>query len=99
MPATAHVVRVQYVQPENLAALFGDGAVGLCGKELPAGFGREQVLLREGDAVFDHLVPDADHCRKVRFAVLPDNHRGKDRTLCGQRCQRKKVYMLSERVF
>ena len=79
MTATAHVVRVQYVQPENLAALFGNGAVDLCGKELPAAFGREQVLLREGDAFFDHLVPDADHCRKVHFVVLPDKHIGEHR--------------------
>jgi hypothetical protein len=35
--------------------------------------------LREGDAFFHNLVPDADHCRKVHFVVLPDKHSGEDR--------------------
>ena len=79
MTATAHVVRVQNVQAENFAFFFGNGAVGLCRKEWLACFGREQLLLRKGDAFFDDFVPDADHCRKVGFIVLPDNHSGEDR--------------------
>ena len=70
MTATAHVVRVQNVQAENFVFFFGNGAVGLCRKELLACFGREQLLLRKGDAFFDDFVPDADHCRKVHFVVL-----------------------------
>ena len=35
-------------------------------------------VMCEGDVFFDHLVSDADHCRKVRFAVLPDKHSGDD---------------------
>ena len=79
MTATAHVVRVQNVQAENFAFFFGNGAVGLCRKELLACFGRERLLLRKGDAFFDDFVLDADHCRKVHFVVLPNNHSGKDR--------------------
>ena len=48
--ATAHVVRVQNVQAENFAFFFGNGAVGLCRKELLACFGRERLLLRKDDA-------------------------------------------------
>ena len=74
MTATAHVVRVQNVQAENFAFFFGNGAVGLCRKELLACFGRERLLLRKGDAFFDDFVLDADHCRKVGFIVLSNMH-------------------------
>ena len=75
VPAAADVVRVQDVQAQHGAGvgILGHGIVGLGGEKRPAGVQRQRVLLREGHAVFHHLVPDLHHGGQVFFGIGADH--------------------------
>jgi hypothetical protein len=63
VPAPPDVVRVQDVEAEDCPVrVGGDGGPRLPAKEGRAGGVVERFLLREGVALFEHGVPDRDHC-------------------------------------
>ena len=70
MPAPPHIVGVENVHPQHLPGLiYRNAAVGLLPEERPSGFLGEGLLLREGSAFLDHLIPDAHHVVHIRIPI------------------------------
>ena len=73
--APTDIIGVEDIQPYHVAVVvLRDGAVGLRGKEALARVRVEYLLLREGDALLDDVVPDVYHLRKVLVFVLNDRN-------------------------
>ena len=71
VPAASHVVGVEDVHAHDLAGLrdAGNTAVRLLGEEFCGFLGGQAFILREGDAVLDHLVPDVGHRGHVEGGI------------------------------
>ncbi len=71
MPAPPHIVGMQDVQAVYGAGIgiFHHTAVGLSGKKDGAGGFVQTILLREGDTLLHHRVPDSDHRGQIGLCV------------------------------
>jgi hypothetical protein len=67
MPASPDVVRMQDIKPGDLSGFFvsGKSCKGLHGKERMTSFRIKLILLGEGNAVADDLVPNREACLNV----------------------------------
>ena len=73
--APADVVGMENVKPHDPAVSDGDAAVALGRKESTPASLIKKLFLRERDALFHDLVPDAHHGGNVAFVIFPDFHR------------------------
>ena len=70
MPAPPHIVGVENVHPQHRSGLvYRNAAVGLLPEERSSGFLGEGLLLREGKALLNHLIPDAHHGAHIRIPI------------------------------
>ena len=73
--APADVVGMENVKSHDPAVSDGDAAVALGRKESTPASLIKKLFLRERDALFHDLVPDAHHGGNVAFVIFPDFHR------------------------
>ena len=73
--APADVVGMENVKSHDPAVCDGDAAVALGRKESTPASLIKKLFLRERDALFHDLVPDAHHGGNVAFVIFPDFHR------------------------
>lgn len=74
--AAADVIGMEDVKAEYFAAfgILGDGGIALCGKKFAAVLRRQAFLLRKSDSLFNDLVPDPGHSRKIIGPIRPNRN-------------------------
>ena len=75
MAAPTNVVGMENVKSHDPAVCDGDAAAALGRKESTPASLIKKLFLRERDALFHDLVPDAHHGGNVAFVIFPDFHR------------------------
>ena len=73
--APPHIVGMQDVQPVNLSSfgIFRNAAIALAFKKFPAGLFIQTFLLRKGDPLLHHLIPDPDHGGQICVFIFSDH--------------------------